>query len=49
MVKLRHALVKVSMGPGKQNSQQEVEKDKVEGEIDSEESTSDKHSLQIFS
>ena len=24
---LRHALVKVSMGPGKQNSQEEVEKD----------------------
>ncbi len=38
---LRHALVKVSMGPGKQNSQEEVEKDKVEGEIDSEESTSE--------
>ena len=33
---LRHALVKVSMGPGKQNSQEEVEKDKVEGDIDSE-------------
>jgi len=27
---LRHALVKVSMGSGKQNSQEEVEKDKVE-------------------
>jgi len=27
---LRHALVKVSMGPGKQNSQGEVEKDNVE-------------------
>jgi len=38
---LRHALVKVSMGPGKQNSQQEVEKDKVEGDIDSEVSTSE--------
>jgi len=38
---LRHALVKVSMGPGKQNSQEEVEKDKVEGDIDSEESTSE--------
>jgi len=33
---LRHALVKVSMGPGKQNSQEEVEKDKVEEDIDSE-------------
>ena len=32
---LRHALVKVSMGPGKQNSQEEVEKDKVVEEIDS--------------
>jgi len=30
---LRHALVKVSMGPGKQNSQQEVEKDTVEGKL----------------
>ena len=38
---LRHALVKVSMGPGQRNSQQEVEKDKVEGDIDSEESTSE--------
>ena len=38
---LRHALVKVSMGPGKQNSQEEVEKDKVEEGIDSEESTSE--------
>ena len=38
---LRHALVKVSMGPGKQNSQEEVEKDKVEGDIASEENTSD--------
>ncbi len=37
---LRHALVKVSMGPGTQNSQQEVEKDKVEEDIDSEENTS---------
>ena len=27
---LRHALVKVSMGPGKQNSQEQLEKDKVE-------------------
>ena len=33
---LRHALVKVSMGPGKQNSQEEVEKDTVEVDIDSE-------------
>ena len=33
---LRHALVKVSMGPGKQNSQEQEEKDKVEEEIDSE-------------
>ena len=33
---LRHALVKVSMGPGPQNSQEQVEKDKVEEEIDSE-------------
>ncbi len=38
---LRHALVKVSMGPGKQNSQEEEEKDKVEVDIDSEESTSE--------
>ena len=38
---LRHALVKVSMGPGKQNSQEEVEKDKVEEGIDPEESTSE--------
>ena len=38
---LRHALVKVSMGPGKQNSQEEVEKDKVEEDIDSEENTSE--------
>ena len=37
---LRHALVKVSMGPSTQNSQEEVEKDKVEGDIDSEENTS---------
>ena len=29
------------MGPGKQNSQQEVEKDKVEGDVDSEVNTSD--------
>ena len=38
---LRHALVKVSMGPGKQNSQDEVEKDKVEEIIDSEDITSE--------
>ena len=38
---LRHALVKVSMGPGKQNSQEEVEKDTVEGDIDSEEINSE--------
>ena len=36
---LRHALVKVSMGPGKENSQEEVEKDTVD--IDSEEKTSE--------
>ena len=38
---LRHALVKVSMGPGIQNSQEEVEKDKVEENIDSDENTSE--------
>jgi len=38
---LRHALVKVSMGPGKQNSQEEVEKDKVEEDTASEESNSE--------
>ena len=38
---LRHALVKVSMGPGTQNSQEEVEKDTVEVDIDSEENTSE--------
>jgi len=38
---LRHALVKVSMGPGKKNSQEEVEKDTVEVDIDSEETTSE--------
>jgi len=38
---LRHALVKVSMGPGKQSSQEEVEKDTVEGDIASEENTSE--------
>ena len=30
---LRHALVKVSMGPGQKNSQEQVEKDKVEEEL----------------
>ena len=38
---LRHALVKVSMGPSIQNSQEEVEKDKVEGNINSDENTSE--------
>ena len=38
---LRHALVKVSMGSGKQDSQEELEKDTVEGDIDSEENTSE--------
>ena len=38
---LRHALVKVSMGPGKQNSQEEVEQDKVEEDIDLEENSSE--------
>ncbi len=38
---MRHALVKVSMGPGKQNSQQEVEKDTVEGDANSELNTSE--------
>ena len=38
---LRHALVKVSMGPGNQNSQEVVEMDKVEGDINSEENTSE--------
>jgi len=38
---LRHALVKVSMGPGTQNSQEEVEKDTVEEDINSEENTSE--------
>ena len=37
---LRHALVKVSMGPGK-NSQEEVEQDTVEGDIDSEDQKSE--------
>ena len=38
---LRHALVKVSIGPGKQNSQEPVEKDTVEEVIDSEETASE--------
>ena len=38
---LRHALVKVSMGPGKDNSQEEVEKDTVEDNTDLEENTSE--------
>ena len=38
---LRHALVKVSMGPGKQNSQEEVEEDRVEEGISTEENTSE--------
>jgi len=38
---LRHALVKVSMGPGQQNSQEPQEKDKVEGDIDSESTISE--------
>ncbi len=38
---LRHALVKVSMGPGKQNSQEQIEKDKVEEGTVSKEIVSD--------
>jgi len=38
---LRHALVKVSMGPGQQNSQEPQEKDKVEEDIDSESTISE--------
>ena len=38
---LRHALVKVSMGPGKQESQDHPETDKVEEEINAEEIVSD--------
>ncbi len=38
---LRHALVKVSMGPGKQNTQEEEEKDRVKEDIDSEEKNSE--------
>jgi molecular chaperone GrpE len=40
---LRHALVKVSMGPGQQNSQEPEEKDKVEEEIDLESSISEEN------
>ena len=40
---LRHALVKVSMGPGQQNSQEQEEKDKVEEEIDSENNVSEEN------
>ncbi len=40
---LRHALVKVSIGPGQQNSQESEEKDKVEEEIDSESSISEEN------
>jgi len=38
---LRHALVKVSMGPGKQNTQEVVETDTVEEDVVSEENTSE--------
>ena len=38
---LRHALVKVSMGPGTQNSQEEIEKDTVEEDIDSDDNNSE--------
>ena len=38
---LRHALVKVSMGPGKQDSQDEVETDKVEKDNNSDENLSE--------
>ena len=40
---LRHALVKVSMGPGPQNSQEEEEKDTVEEQIDSEDTNSEEN------
>ncbi len=40
---LRHALVKVSMGPGQQNSQEPEEKDKVEEDVDSESSISEEN------
>ena len=38
---LRHALVKVSMGPGKQDSQDEVETDKVEKDNNSDDNLSE--------
>ena len=38
---LRHALVKVSMGPGKQNSQEAEEKDTVVEDTDSENTISE--------
>ena len=38
---LRHALVKVSMGPGQKNSQEPEEKDTVEEDIDSESTISE--------
>ncbi len=38
---LRHALVKVSMGPGKENTQEQEEKDTVEEQIDSESTISE--------
>jgi len=38
---LRHALVKVSMGPGQESSQDQIEKDTVEEEVNSEETISD--------
>jgi molecular chaperone GrpE len=38
---LRHALVKVSMGPGIKNSQEEIEKDTVEEDIDSDDNNSE--------
>ncbi|ABM71224.1 Heat shock protein GrpE [Prochlorococcus marinus str. MIT 9515] len=40
---LRHALVKVSMGPGQQISQESEEKDKVDKDIDSEGSISEEN------
>ena len=40
---LRHALVKVSMGPGQQNSQEPEEKDTVEEVIDSEATISEEN------
>ncbi len=38
---LRHALVKVSMGPGQPDSHDQLEKDRVEEEIDSDDSISE--------